>query len=399
MNTNGSNIRVHSCSFVDFLLAIALMLLAIASRDAAILLLPGVGIVMLARWRDVPLRAKVMGAIIFVVVFGLAFAWRYPEKLGLAKLPAPAATSSQTIDPDDDAPNDTPSQGRFKLRFLHDVPRNWRLITDVPMLAGRWICESLAAPSWAVFASKSTPARIASYILGYGVCAIFVVGVIQSIRARQYWALMVLLYFGVIFLMWGARVKPRYPAFIAPMIVLILGQGIARLYSGLRTQHSALFMLIVAANLPPYAVELYLRRQNTCDFYDVARRGAYAPLIDIAGYLRKHSPPIQEISFNRAADRRVAHRLIGRPILIVERKVADWADPALIELLNDCTTRYAVVYVEHPTPQMRWPRWHWPLGDAPPPVFYRLFENTPSGWSEVPVAPDRAHIRGVPPAP
>jgi hypothetical protein len=202
--------------------------------------------------------------------------------------------------------------------------------------------------------------------------------------------------------MWGARIKPRYPAFLAPMIILILAQGLSRLCSGLRTQHSGLLLslaaLVILANLPTYAVELYIRHASR-DFHHLARRGAYATLIDIGGHLRKTTLPIEPVTFNRAPDRRVAHRLIGRPILIIDRKINDWNDPALVELLNTCTTRHAVIFVEHPSPDARWPRWHWPINKADPPAFYNLFERGPTGWNQIPIVPDCAYLRAVPPAP
>src|SRR5947208_2440604 len=66
-----------------------------------------------------------------------------------------------------------------------------------------------------------------------------------------------------------------------------------------------------------YAVEFYLRRITHEEFYDQARQGGFAELIDICGYLRRNTPLDTRIWLNRGASRRIVALMSDRLVFPV----------------------------------------------------------------------------------
>ena len=407
-------------------LAGALFLAAALSRDAAVLVIPAACVVMWAqnRGRGLSWKVHALWMLTAALMLGGLLAYRYPAKYQIKGDRDPFLVQSQkdndaASDPEDGEPDARPQKSGKSMRFLHGVPRDWRVITHPPTLLGRWVAESVVGPSVALFNARPFALRTVAYATGLATAVVFIVGVIWWWRRGGWWAAIPLLYLLPIWAQWGARLKPRYVAPFAPMLVLVLGAGMLAMWNWRKARSAksqasdsaerrpllritaALACVITAANLPAWAVEVFIRRQSSWDFYDVARRGAAADLIDIAAHLQQHAGPQDTVWFNRGAERRVAHYLAGRKILIRDTPIQDWDDTAALTAYLDAipaTDRWAILFVDEPAPRYTWPRWHWPIKvTSTRPRFYRLMERRPDGtWRVTTVSVDRAHVRGIP---
>src|SRR5207248_4289283 len=76
----------------------------------------------------------------------------------------------------------------------------------------------------------------------------------------------------------------------------------------------------------PWAMEFYVRHLPGRNFYDVARRSAYAQVVDIGAYAQQHVPTGQTIWTNAGAHRRIGYFLSGRRIETSELSLGDWKD-------------------------------------------------------------------------
>jgi hypothetical protein len=353
------------------------------------------------------------------VMLGGLLALRYPAKYQIKGDRDPFLVQS-TSDTEDNEPNQPPLKTGKTIRFLHGVPRDWRMIIDPPMLLGRWVAESVVGPTVALFNARSPTLRILAYATGLATAILFILGVIWWWRRGGYWAIVPLLYLIPILLQWGARTKPRYLAPLSPMLILILAggviailncwkrspaqknaQGTRPLGSKIQPISTALAIAVIVGNLPAWSIEAYIRRQSTWDFYDVARRGAAADLVDIAAHLQKHAGEGDTIWFNRGAERRVAHFLAGRRILVRDTPIQNWDDAAEITAYVEAiptADRWAILYVDQPAKNYTWPRWHWPIKPSPNrPRFYRLMQREQGDtWTQVTVRADRSFVRAIP---
>jgi hypothetical protein len=220
-----------------------------------------------------------------------------------------------------------------------------------------------------------------------------------------------------------------------------------------RVVMATLVAIVFLGNLFPWAVEFYVRHVSKREFYDVARRSAYAQLVDIGAYAQQHVPPGQTIWMNAGAHRRIAYFLSGRRIDTSELALGDWKDwnrlveeyragnptsaPTTRPATGSATTtrpattqaatqplvakrrmsaalrrklffngiakqgRYLIVFVSHPRGKgENWPGWHLPmLPDDPQVEWWRLYEKQPDDtWKAVNVPRNRDYVRGVPPA-
>jgi hypothetical protein len=197
--------------------------------------------------------------------------------------------------------------------------------------------------------------------------------------------------------------------------------------------------LVLLGNLFPWGVEFYVRHLAKGNFYDVARRGAYAQLVDIGAYAQKHLPADQVMWMNAGAHRRIAYFLTGHKIDTSELDLRDWKDWNLLVEENraaEATTapttgpttfptthptsgkrhltyaqrrkrffsgiaksaKYLIVFVNHPAKGESWPGWHWPAGKNDRELeWWRLYERQPDdSWKMIVVPPSRDYVRGIP---
>jgi hypothetical protein len=123
--------------------------------------------------------------------------------------------------------------------------------------------------------------------------------------------------------------------------------------------------------------------------------------VDIAAHLQKHAGPDDTVWFNRGAERRVAHFLAGRKILVRDTPLHSWDDTAAIAAYLDAlpaTDRWAILYVDQPAKNYTWPRWHWPIKPkSTRPRFYRLMHRQADNlWMPVIAPAARSYIRSIP---
>jgi len=165
--------------------ACVLLVLAAANRDAIFCLLPGPLLAVLLRARRDAghwSRESFLWAMLFGVVFGAWFFYRYPPKflIGMftpkARLVAtttPSTTQSTTgptavvpvaptpsvvqINPEFEAEGSEAQlrEGRYHAGWMNGVKRDLRhMITEPPVLGGRWVCEGMVMAAVGVFDSK-----------------------------------------------------------------------------------------------------------------------------------------------------------------------------------------------------------------------------------------------------
>ncbi|MEZ0263889.1 MAG: hypothetical protein ACAI43_04115, partial [Phycisphaerae bacterium] len=357
--------------------------------------------------------------------------------------PAAAMAAISTGEGDDDTAT---GEGRYKAKWLYGVKRDWHLVTDPPLLAGRWITEGLAMPSVAVFESTMQAVASVGKAVGFVAFALSAVGLVVLLLRGHWWLMGPALYFAAIWLQWGTRIKPRYMVPVAPVLFVLLFAGVAALLAGRRARVAndpaatpggrnwliALAGLVIAANAYPWWVEFRVRHRlydpaggiaatagQPRDFYDVARHGAFARLVDIAAYLQKNASPQEDVWMNDGAHRRIAYFLSGRPIQVREIPIRDWAEwignvseadkgskrqKAIRDFRRQVPAnhRYIIVYADRPAgKEVGWPGWHLPLApDAAPVVWWKLYARETPGsnkWVEVNVPrADRTFVRAVP---
>lgn len=341
-------------------LASLLLLLAAANRDAVLCLLPGPVLAMLLHTRvnGKFTRQTVAWAAVFTIVFGSWFVYRYPPKFLVRMFTPKARLTTQptapaqlpAINPEFEVePDGVVREGRYKSMWLYGVDRTpGQLLTKPWVLGGRWVSEGLVMASVAVFESKNVVTQVVATTVAVLALALTLAGLARLLRHEHWWVIGPFLYFSFIWLQWGIRIKPRYMIPIAPLLAIMLWCGttwaIGRLLRWLkgsgandapqigRWVMNALAAAVVLGNVFPWAVETYIRRASDRDFYDVARRGAYAQLVDIGAYLQKHVPDNQSVWMNAGAHRRIAYFLGGRKIETLELPIRDWRD---FELLVD----------------------------------------------------------------
>jgi hypothetical protein len=165
---------------------------------------------------------------------------------------------------------------------------------------------------------------------------------------------------------------------------------------------TAMAGLIILGNLPTYALELYIRHFVPYDFYDVARQGATAEMIDIGGYLQKHAAPGETIWVNVGGlSQRVGFFLSGERIK-VPAKIAPKLDPdsehELERFLKAVPGRYAIAFATHAP----YPEWHWPINRSghPKQSWWRLYERDAATgqFQRVLLPRERSYVRSIPPA-
>jgi hypothetical protein len=408
---------------------------------------------LLERWLDrlrVPLaRREAWGhiAVFAVVIGGWVLVYRYPPKFLIAAVtPRPTTMTSTTmVTPEGtmvtapiapvaagEGDEDVSREGRYKAQWLYGVPRDARhLLTEPPVLGGRWVCEGLVAATNSIFESKVHLLAGLGYAIAVIALILSVTGLVVMLRRGHWWLLGAAMYFLVIWLQWGIRIKPRYMIPIAPLLFLLAWAGLAavvswgRLWRGRRPATAtadtklgwglavAMVALVAIGNAFPWWVEYRVRHTGDGrDFYDAARRGAFAQLVDIGAWAQKNIGPHETIWMNAGAQRRIAYFLTGRRIETKEIIAPTWGEwtnaPGSREKYDKpirnfrrqlpAKDRFIIVYVDHPIRGVSWPGWHWPLKHwETEPVWWKLYTRSGDQWAEVKVPrQDRSYVRGVP---
>lgn len=417
------------------ILACGLLIASMENRIATTALVPG-AFAALWMWTrgTVKLRARLGWAAVFLVGFGVALAiYRFPAKLQtlVGMRPAVVATGGgPSLTADVEASDNTEfREGRYKPFLLYGVKRDLKhMLLDPPVLAGRWICEGMAMPWVAVFESKNKWVSESSKMVALAAMILGVWGFVALLRRRSWWVVGLLVYFLLPWLQWGTRLKPRYMAPIAPVLFIALWLAITQLWEHFSRGKSGrgslvmklLLVAIVLGNVPAWAMEFYVRHGTSRDFYDVARRGAFAELVDIGGYLQQHAKPTDAVYLNAGRHRRIVYFLAGRRVEVpatrgreYDLRMPAWEDTsrpgnqarrasrAAMERFFarvPATEKYAVVYCE----SAGWPEWHWPLSEAqkkPGDEFFRLYERQPDGaFRRIFPERNRKYVKEIPPS-
>lgn len=395
------------------LVVLAAVLLAGAwyNRVAAMFLAPGmIGGLWMSCRRIVPVWHRLAWALLFVGVVALLW-WDYRRPVGTGTvvvagddwMVVPAAKNPSLVDADEGSALKGESGYRWRAMVGITNP-----VFQYPTCGGRWSLETLAAPFVVLFKTKSKPVSAVGIVVGTTAMLIMLIGWVRLAMAGQWWPVALGTYFIPLWLMWGTRVKPRYMIPIAPVLFVMLVVGATWLVSRLLAREvedraassrriarrvlGAMLLISLVGNGAAYAVEVYIRHGTKDDFYDVARRGAMAELVDICSYLRKNAPADARVTLNRGASRRIIGVMSQRPVFTVrrEQKVIDRHDTTGLEkLFERARGPYVIVLYD----EGGWPQFHWPIAkpypaDAPA-RWWQLFERQADGTTFKPVAVPR----------
>jgi hypothetical protein len=289
-------------------------------------------------------------------------------------------------------------------------------LIDLPVSAGRWVIDVLAAPFGAAFDLRSATARAAAGIVSIGIFAVACAGWIWLLRTRRFYAAAVAAAnFLPYVLLWGTRIKPRYMTPIAPILFVQVWAGLAMCLPRKRaaTIGGIVFGCLLAINFALFAIEVKLRLgKSATEFYDAARGGAFAELIDIGGYLQRHCPKDAQVwvnwpppssrpaDANFAPDKRIVQFLADRQVRFIRDGggVHDPGDRAGLDaFFAEVAGDWAIVYYDG----LGWPAYHLPRiarRGISAPSWWQLFHRDPrTGRFEPLVCPiDRDYVRGIP---
>jgi hypothetical protein len=380
--------------------AALLMAGAWENRVAAALLLPGILFGLWMSHRDASRRIRLGWVAVFVVVFAL-LVWDY-------KRPTPGAQIAEA------------HEETYHLNFFVGMKNP---LMQMPVSAGRWIIEGLAAAGAVPFDMASQPIRVAASACAILILILACIGWWQLWRGRHWYAVGMAVYFVPILVQWGARIKPRYMTPIAPVLFIQLWLGATWCLHSLSPRSTAgrgnrigafLLAVLLAMNLVPYAIEVYLRHGSSRNFYDLARRGGFAELIDIGGYIENHTAKDAVIWVNWpppssrppdavfAPDRRIVEFLSDREARFMKADGAGAAEPGSREQLdrffNEVEGDWAIVYYS----RLGWPSYHLPLAGAVAPGggprWWQLFHRSAAThrFEPVDVPRDRDYVRSIP---
>src|SRR5205085_10575920 len=157
---------------------------------------------------------------IFAVVMGAwMLVYRYPPKALTGTQALHATTAARTapgetavtapISGEEGGDDEVSREGRYKAQLLYGVKRDYHLLSDPPVLGGRWVCEGLVMPAVAVFDTKDKWIGAGGKAIGVLAMLVSVLGLIVMLRAGHWWLLGAGVYFMAIWLQWGIRSKPR----------------------------------------------------------------------------------------------------------------------------------------------------------------------------------------------
>ena len=301
-------------------------------------------------------------------------------------------------------------------------------LIQLPVTAGRWILEGFAAV-WRWPFREHSPIAI-TLVAGVFAFAIFLIacgGWFYLIRRKRWYAVGMAAYFFPYWIAWGNRIIPRYMTPILPLIFIQLWAGSMLLIALLRRNRSVdagcvkqrsvviaslLLSAVMLLNVGPYAIDWYIRRGTRMNFYDLARRGAFAELVDIGAYVNQHTEPQAKIWMNWSPNRRIVHFLCNRDaqtlVPLKKHQTADIDVDSPEDLVDreayfkriealDKQAQWAIVYYK----QYGWPVYHLPLNTEPrteqsSPRYWQLFHREGGRFRAVAVPVDRNEVRTIP---
>lgn len=448
--------RSRRSQWILVLSGVALLAGAFENRVAAIAVIPGVAVGLWTLQPGVRWYKRAIWPAILLLIFSCLGAEYYilrplQAKREEAQRPPSTGPAAWKERGREDADATQPEQYHFDMEYVR------KHAVDLPVTGGRWICEGLAAATKAIFDRGHGAVRYVIYIVGIvvamGALAVCFVGWLSMIRQRQWWIVGLATYFVPIWIHWGTRIKPRYMIPIAPILFLLLWAGLIAVISWRRQQLRqsiawglalVLLGLFLLANAQTYALEMVLRRDSAHDFYDRARGGATAELVDICAYIRDHAGPDDRVWVNddrggmvprvvsfmtgrrceppiakqkakymhvlqfdgravSAPRPTTAPRSATRPTTAATKPATRESTDGLATFIGriierDPDARFAIVFNSGPD----WPEWHWPLKDFDPPAqgqWWRLYELDPVSREFRPVnvpRSDRSYIREIP---
>ncbi len=132
-------------------------------------------------------------------------------------------------------------------------------------------------PSVMMFDTKTKWIEVIGYVVGPVVFILFVVGLITLIYRGHWWLLGACVYFLVIWLQWGTRIKPRYMVPMAPILFMAVWAGFTAMVTwGRKSERNpadtkagwgiaiAMLTMLMIGNAIPWAVEFKIRRFPAC---------------------------------------------------------------------------------------------------------------------------------------
>lgn len=377
------------------IVAALLMAGAFENRVAAILLIPGMLFGLWMSNQEVCWKLRVGWVSIFILVFAVLI-WDYRRSIPGAEL---AVKNEETY--------------HFNLFVGIKNP-----IVDLPVSAGRWVIEGLAAAGAVPFEIPTL--RVIGSVIAVLTFAIVCLGWWRMWRGRRWYAIGMAFYFMLIFVQWGARIKPRYMTPLAPILFIQLCHALSGPLPFRSTRAGGgrrILIVLLILNAIPYSVELYLRHGTSQNFYDVSRKGGYAELVDIGAYLQRHSPENAEIWVNWpspssrppdatfAPDRRIVQFLSNREVRFMQPNLDRNVEGTLASGPDDHTKLdpffkqvegdWAIVYFN----RLRWPSYHLPLlKDVTEPRWWKLYHRNAAAadFESVDVPRERDYVRGIP---
>src|SRR5258706_579849 len=398
------------------LVILAALLLAGAwgNRIAAVLLLPGTVFGLWMSNRGVSWKVRAGWVAVFAIVFaGLIWDWRRPMPVSEG---GGGGGGTAFVDPGDETKGTTEA---YKMNYLVGVSSPF---IQLPVSAGRWVIEGLAAATEAPFESRSLALLLPARLFAIAIALLTCLGWFRLWRGGHWYALRMAAYFVPPWFLWGARIKPRYMMPIAPILLIQLWSGaamvlfrIGRAKTPDAANHFRRIATLVGAtlvsasmllNFIPYGIDLYIRHQNRLNFYDIARRGAFAELVDIGAYLQTHAPPGTPVWINWTPNRRIIAFLTNCDVRTVatgkRHGTADLpiSDPSKLHTLTAYFSQvpgdFAIVYYD----QLGWPTYHLPFakeGRGSTPRWWQLWQRDRAGhFRPVEVPIDRNRVRSIP---
>jgi hypothetical protein len=394
---------------------------AFENRIAAVLLLPGIYFGLWMQNSDTPRSRRILWLLVFTLLFcGALWEWK---RWGI-KYPVSAETSGVLSS----AESGASGPESYKANVLVGIHNP---LIQLPVSAGRWVLEALAAAFQVPFNGHLSPLLAAAAgIFAFLIFLITCAGWFWLIYRKRWYAVGMAAYFFPYWIAWGSRIKPRYMMPILPLIFIQLWAGSMLLIALLRRKRAdspacikrrstviaaVLLVGVIILNAPPYAIDWFVRHGTPMNFYDVARRGACAELVDIGAYVNKNAKPSAELWMNWSPNRRIAHFLCNRethPLPGNKKKTppdiditspSDEKDLARffhrVEALDPRAEWAIVFYSQYP-----WPDYHWPhmnkisRTEQTPARYWELFHRDPAGgnFRAVTVPVDRNEVRGIP---
>lgn len=378
------------------------------NRAAGLLLVPGVAVTMLLGLRHAaPIGRRVAWIAALAVIFGALF-YSYSHKARVKGTNMEQA--SMTQDPGEAKPT---RAERYKWNVLVGIDNP---LIQLPVTGGRWMLESISAAFAVPAKSKSMAVRGPAMVIFITAFVLMTVGAVRLAWRGRWWIAIAAIYFLPFWVMWGTRVKPRYMTPVLPLMLIALWEGVAWVAfrtlpqkgdepaARARASRLAAGLLIAAGvllNAFPYAIELYVRHAPGRNFYDLARRGAYAELVDIADYLRIHAGDDDGIWENVGANRRIVNYLSTHApdTIAPDLQIDSPDDPKLNDFFKHVRrkgARFALVFYKGKD----WPIFHWPIPKPDEskqhPRWWQLFERDAEGrYHPVDVPVSREYVRDI----